>query len=115
MLRRIACFGCLLTAALATHELLAQDGHAQDEAAVRRAGKEYLAALEKRDSKAIIDCWTANGTYVDERGHSFKVRELLEKRAVAPGARHAKHEISGASIRFVTPDVAIEEGTCATT
>jgi hypothetical protein len=64
-------------------ELPAQSArdHAKEEAAVRQAGKDYLAAMERDDSKAVADAWTAEGTYVDETGRTGKAREWLAKSA----------------------------------
>jgi uncharacterized protein (TIGR02246 family) len=122
MFRRFATHGWLLAVAvatLATGPLGAQtpERRAQDEAAVRRAGKDYLAALERGDAKAIAEFWTPEGIYVDENGRTVKVRDLLEKKgaAAAKDAIPSQHEISNVTLRFVTPDVAIEEGSCETT
>ena len=75
-----------------------------------QAGKEYIAALEHGDPKAIAEFWTADGTYTDENGQTFQARELVEKSFA--GKKHARPpmKLSAATLRFVTNDVAIEEG-----
>ncbi len=62
-----------------TRDLLAQTAvnHAKDEAAVRQAAKDYLAAAQRGDNKALADFWTTDGTYSDETGRTVKVRDLL--------------------------------------
>jgi len=82
----------------------------KDETAVRQAGKDYLAAIEKRDAKAAADFWTADGTYTDESGRSVKVRELLEKSSDQAGGSASRPVDPNAKVRFVADGVAIEEG-----
>ena len=71
--------GCFFSVAVL---LTAAPGRAADEAGVRQAGKDYLAAVERGDAKAMADFWTADGTYTDENGRSFKAQQLLSKVAV---------------------------------
>ena len=87
-------------------------GRAADEKAVRQAGKDYLAALEKGDAKALAEFWTAEGTYTDETGRSTKVRELLANNGAAHSAPRPETAVSNVSVRFVAADVAVEEGDC---
>jgi uncharacterized protein (TIGR02246 family) len=121
MIRNVAqlvCFWiCAVVLATGARSLLAQApaGRAEDEAAVRQAGKDYLAAMDRGDSKAEADFWTADGTYTDETGKSVKVRELLEKNTAATGAARPQTKVSNVKVRFVTGDVALEEGNCDTT
>jgi uncharacterized protein (TIGR02246 family) len=110
---RLMGFICILAAAANTQQLLAQAGgnRSADEEAVRQAGKDYLAAMAHGDVKALADFWTADGTYTDETGKTLKVRDMLAKSAgnmaTAPAA-----DVSHVTIRFVTPDVAVEDGNC---
>lgn len=73
-----------------------------------------MAALEKGDSKALAEIWTADGTFTDSDGHTYKVRESLQKGGGKSLEARQKLAVSDVSIRFVTPDVAIESGTSAT-
>ena len=83
----------------------------QDEAAVRQAGKDYLAAMESGDKKAMAQFWTADGTFTDEAGHATKVRELLDQMPAGKPARRVAN-VANLSVRFVADGVALEEGDC---
>ncbi len=83
----------------------------QDEQAVRAAGKEYMAALERGDAKALAAFWTADGDFVDEAGRSHPAQEMIDQEAKAAGKDpRPQMKVTGGSIRFLTPDVAIEDG-----
>jgi uncharacterized protein (TIGR02246 family) len=91
-------------------------GGAADEAAVRQAGKDYLEARQRGDIKALADFWTADGTITDAAGKTNKIRESLaggtgDNSADAPPA---PIKVSNVAVRFVTPDVAVEDGECET-
>jgi ketosteroid isomerase-like protein len=85
-----------------------------DSAGLAKTAKEYLAALQRGDSKQIASFWTSDGTYVDETGRSFKVRELFAPGGTSPGSIRPHTEIKNVGVRFVTADVALEEGDCET-
>jgi uncharacterized protein (TIGR02246 family) len=108
--------GCVwilaLLALAGARDLFAQSAasRTKDDAAVRQAGKDYLAAIEKGDIKAAADFWTADGTYTDESGRTVKVRELLAKSSDQPGASASRAVDPNAKVRFVADGVALEEG-----
>lgn len=87
-------------------------GRQADEQAIRNTGQEYLAALARGDSQAVLGFWTADGDVVDEQGRSYPAREVLP-REIKPNAEGEKAEVkvTATSIRFLTADVAIEDGT----
>ena len=87
---------------------------AADAQAIRDAGAEYLRALERGDAKALADLWTADGDIVDERGATMNGRETVA--GVVPAAagqppRETTLRMKETSLRFLTADVAIEDGT----
>jgi len=86
-----------------------------DSAAIRAAGAAYKAALERGDGKALAAIWTPDGDIVDAAGNVMKGREsvaLLEPAAAADAAKpRASFTIKDTSLRFMTPDVAVEDGT----
>jgi len=99
---------------------------ARDERAIRDAGKAYLAALRQGDVKVMAECWTAEGDYIDAAGQKVKARELFAQRSEQGGAPVDKIASSGAasttpkdvtstSIRFISSDVAVEDGSIAVT
>jgi uncharacterized protein (TIGR02246 family) len=91
----------------------AKKDRAADEAAIRKAGKEYAAAVRKGDGKAIASFWTADGDYVDPAGNSLSARELIAQDYSQDGNGPEGPEIEPevTSIRFAADDMAIEDGT----
>lgn len=85
-----------------------------DEAnAIRAAAKEYVAAVRRGDFEAMRRIWTPDGDYVDASGRLTKVQELFRERP-APSPSNVEStdaSVATSSLRFITPDVAIEDGT----
>jgi uncharacterized protein (TIGR02246 family) len=82
-----------------------------DEAVVRDIVQRYTRARELNDSKAIAALFTADADQFTSsgdwrRGVDALVKGMLETSARNPGIR----AISIASVRFITPDVAIVDG-----
>ncbi len=88
---------------------------AQDEAGVRQASKEYLAAILKNDRKAMADFWLPKGTYVDDEGQSFNAREMIETAAERQDPPRPEVKVTSTTVRFLTPDAAVEDGTSEST
>jgi uncharacterized protein (TIGR02246 family) len=85
----------------------------KDTAGVRAAAREYLEALRRGDLKAAAEVWTADGEYTDAAGASHKARKILTEQAAAAGDEadaQAEVKLPDSTLRFVTPDVAIEDG-----
>ena len=84
----------------------------RDTAAVRAAGKKYVTAMRRGDSEAIRKMWTRDGDYVDASGQHFRISKLLSRDEKADGAKAdaAAVKTEESTIRFITPDVAIEDG-----
>ena len=84
-------------------------------AAIRAAGVAYRAALTKGDLEPIASFWTADADYVDQSGRPYKIHAGLEraKRLSQESAHIAllSPKTETISIRAITPDVAIEDGT----
>ncbi len=83
----------------------------QDEQAIRRVAQEYLAALARGDAKAMGELWTADGDVVDAAGHSYPARSVIGPEASESDAERPVVKLTGSKIRFLTPDVALEDGT----
>jgi ketosteroid isomerase-like protein len=95
--------------------LLAQkttDSHAKDRAALIQAGQAYLAALERGDAKAIAEFWTTDGSYIDENGQKFRVRDLFATTGTTKEAGRPHTQVSDVTLRFIAADVAVEDGAC---
>ena len=86
--------------------------NSRDEAAITRAAKDYLAALDRGDAKAIAEFWTREGTYEDENGQTFNARELIASASAAKGQSRPRNTIQNQTVRFLAADVAIEQGDC---
>src|SRR6476469_4186517 len=83
----------------------------QDEREIRRTASEYLAALARGDGDALRAFWTADGDIVDESGRAFSAREAFAQQS-PPASAEGRPEVklTNTTIRFLTPDVAIEDG-----
>jgi uncharacterized protein (TIGR02246 family) len=93
-------------------EAQAPSDRSQDELAIRAAAKEYLMAKRRGDSEALANIWTPDGDYVDAAGKVFQARELVRWQVSASATTAAPEPIllPESSLRFITPDVAIEDG-----
>jgi uncharacterized protein (TIGR02246 family) len=84
----------------------------QDRDAIEKSARDFAAAFEKRDAKAIAALWTENGELDDDSGEVLRGRAAIESayadffKAQPPG----KIEVHIESIRFPSRDCAIEEG-----
>jgi uncharacterized protein (TIGR02246 family) len=83
-----------------------------DEATIRQAADAYVQAYQQGDAKALAALWGPEAEYINPTsGKRIKGRQAIEEefaRIFADGP--AQLEVTIRSIRFVTPDVAIEEG-----
>jgi ketosteroid isomerase-like protein len=86
----------------------------KDAAPIRAAIETYRAALAKKDIDAIAACWTAGADYVDQVGRVYQVQAgLARAKRLGHEDSHVEHlstKSESLSIRFVTPEVAIEDG-----
>ncbi|HEY2155167.1 MAG TPA: SgcJ/EcaC family oxidoreductase, partial [Isosphaeraceae bacterium] len=85
-------YPALLGLLLVAHPLLAADGPAVDEKAVRGAIDAFAQAFARGDAKALAGLFTENGEAVDLDGEAIQGREALEAHyagrfADAPGGR----------------------------
>src|SRR5262245_65081390 len=87
---------------------------AEDEAAIRKSDEAYIEAYNKQDAKALAALWSPEAVYVDpETGDEAVGREEIEKEFAETfaGVKDAKLEIEATSIKFLSPNVAVENGT----
>lgn len=84
-----------------------------ESAAVRAAARDYAAAVGRAETEALLRAWTKDGDYVDANGQSFRAHEMIRKMAAAPRADNSPYNVAPpkSSLRFITPTVAIEDGT----
>lgn len=98
----------------ATHSRLPADegSRKQDEQALRSAAAAYRAALAKGDRKALTELWTADGDFIDGGGASLPASQLLADLAPADDqTAQPASKVTASRIRFLTDEVAIEDGT----
>jgi uncharacterized protein (TIGR02246 family) len=114
-------FGLLALGALAVAPL-AQSGRAEDpkdkpkeEAALIKNAEGFVEAFHKGDAKALAAFWTTDGDYVDQTGKHLKGRDAIEKafKEFFAENKELKLRIDSESLRFATPDVAVEDGVTA--
>jgi uncharacterized protein (TIGR02246 family) len=86
--------------------------HSADEAAIRANVAAFLNAYNAKDSKAIAALFTPDGQIEDKEGDVSQGREAIEKVfAKMFSEAPKKHiDVNVESIRFIGPDLAIEEG-----
>jgi uncharacterized protein (TIGR02246 family) len=90
----------------------------REEQAIRAAARQYIEALAKGDAKTMHAMWTADGDIVDESGRAMPAHDVIDREAKAreqrsggnPGDASANVKLTASTIRFLTDDVAIEDG-----
>jgi uncharacterized protein (TIGR02246 family) len=106
-----------IVATLSVRGALAQD-HADDERAIRQNIERYLEAYQRRDAQSLAEFWGPNAEYVSPTsGQRVIGRAAIqaEFEAVFAEPGDAELQVSLSSIRFLTPDVALEEGVARVT
>lgn len=91
-------------------------GAPADLAAIRAAATAYRAALAKGDEAAIRAAWTADGDIVDGWGNRLLANEPAALTGSPSGETPSKgprpeFRFGESRVRFITPDVAVEDGT----
>jgi uncharacterized protein (TIGR02246 family) len=83
-----------------------------EEKAIRKVIDSFSAAYNKGDLEGLLACWTEDAQFISESGKVYRGKAqvgVLLKKSLASN-KGAKQSIQTRSIRFVKPDVAIEEG-----
>ncbi len=107
----------LLAAAISSGCVAAETGdkpRAADEAAIRAAAKAYMEALDKGDEAAVAAHWTPDGDIIDAAGNLLPGRRTVSLDAGTPKpdpADRPEFRIQETQLRFLSGDVAIEDGT----
>jgi uncharacterized protein (TIGR02246 family) len=90
------------------------EGQDADEAAIGQAVDAYTAAFNKGDAKALAALWSPEAVYINpDNGEQAVGREAIEKQfaKIFAAAKGSKLEAKTDSIKFVSPNVAVEQGT----
>src|SRR5271165_7027098 len=90
-----------------------RQGNPQEEAALEKCAEAFVEAFHNGDAKALAAHWTPDGDYTDQTGRHMKGRSAIEKAFAEFFAENKglKLRIDSASLRFISPEVAIEDGT----
>ncbi len=88
-----------------------------DEEAIRLTGDTYTKAFCDADAKLVASHFTPDAEYVDESGNVHQGREAIQEAMTSLFSENkdCQIEIIIDSIRFISPGVAIEDGTTAFT
>ncbi|MFO0905372.1 MAG: SgcJ/EcaC family oxidoreductase [Pirellulales bacterium] len=91
----------------------ASDANNPDLAAIRAAVKSYTEAYNRGDAKAVAEHWSETAEWVSPSGQKIRGRALIEKALAGMFAelKGMKVELSEPTVRLVTSEVAVEEGT----
>jgi uncharacterized protein (TIGR02246 family) len=91
------------------------DARNEDRATIRATLESFVKALESRDAKAVAAHWAAEGEHKGVQGTRIRGREAIEKAFAGYFARspEPKLEVRPETLRFLSTDSAIEEGTFA--
>ena len=83
-----------------------------DEQAIRQAAADYAEAFTKRDVEKLLVHWDPDAEFIDESGKITQGREAITAllRKNLGGLKGCKMTIDVKSVRFITPDVAIQDG-----
>lgn len=89
-----------------------RQGNPEAESAIQRNAEAFIEAFHKGDAAALAAFWTMDGDYTDQTGRHLQGRAAIEKAFQAYFAENKglKLRINSNSLRFVTPDVAVEDG-----
>jgi uncharacterized protein (TIGR02246 family) len=104
----------VFSAGLGTLNAAQVQRQAESEAAIRKAVEGYVVAFNKRDAKALAALWSPEAVYTNPlSGEEVVGRDAIEKQFIGVFAevKEAKLEVTTLSINFVSPNVAIEQGT----
>ncbi len=110
------CAGVLvaLVVVLFTIPLARAGSQAEDKAAIERRIRSYTAAFNAHDAKALADHWAPGAVYVNPlSGTEVRGRAAIEKEyeSILKELGKTKLAVDVKSIRFISPNVAIENGT----
>lgn len=85
-----------------------------DEVKIRQAVDSYVTAFNQANAKVLAALWSPEAVYTNpDSGEQVVGREAIEKQfaGIFAAAKGAKLEAKTESIKFVSPNVAIEQGT----
>jgi uncharacterized protein (TIGR02246 family) len=113
-MKRAIMTAVMLTWSVTSATGVEQNPQSAEEAAIRKAVESYVTSFNKGDAKALAQMWSPEAVYTNPiSGEQVVGAEEIEKQftAIFEEAKGAKLEAKTESIRFVSPNVAVEQGT----
>jgi uncharacterized protein (TIGR02246 family) len=117
-MHRFGLASMLLVGYLASLVGAQEDRQREDEAAIRKAVEAYVTSFNQGDAKALAAQWSPEAVYTNPvSGEQVVGREAIEQQftAIFAEAKGAVLEATTQAIQFVSPNVAIEQGTAKVT
>jgi uncharacterized protein (TIGR02246 family) len=108
------CLWLALVASLFTGLSAWAEDQSPDEAKIRQAVDSYVTAFNQGNAKALAALWSPEAVYTNpDSGEQVVGRPAIEKQfaGIFAAAKGVKLEAKTESIKFVSPNVAIEQGT----
>jgi len=93
-------------------EKKARSQEAADLAAIRAASRQFVAAFNRGDAKALAALWTEDGELVEEGGSRLEGRKAIEAAYAGYFAQHpqGRMQVVIDSLRLLSDSAAIEDG-----
>ena len=110
--RLISTAGCLVLLTLAQGSVAGDKADPVDEKVLEERNENFVAAFNKEDIKAMAASYASDCDFLSAEGQRVKGRDALEK-YFAKGfaeSKGLKLKHTHSSRRFLTPDVAIDDG-----
>jgi uncharacterized protein (TIGR02246 family) len=111
---RILLAGALFAWSVAAAIGAEESPQAAEEVAIRQAAASYVEAFNKHDAHAVSDHWSPDAVYLNRStGEEIVGRDAIANQFEARFKEQPelKLEVTVASVQFVSPNVAIEQGT----
>mgnify|MGYP001365100151 CR=1 FL=1 len=104
--------GCILLAATPADEAVRE----ADEAAIRKATQDFVAAFEKGEAETVAAHLTDGAQMIPDDAPEIRGREAVQKACAGHFARFPQQKITlnPESLRFMSRDTAVEEGLMST-
>lgn len=112
------CFAALLLAVSCGWPAVAHSQSTPDEGPVREAVESYVSAFNARDAAALAEHWSPQGVYISRTsGDRIVGRDAIaeEFKQIFAGDNLPTLAVATESIRFISPNVALERGTATVT
>jgi uncharacterized protein (TIGR02246 family) len=113
-MKSITLFAILILASfhLSSLPAIAANQETDDKEAIFNNAKAFVDAFEKGDAAAVAAFWAEDGDYVDLDGRHLQGRSAIEDafKEFFKENKGLKLRIDVKSVRFVTPEVATEDG-----